>query len=303
MTPKSPSHTQSTFVVIYQMGKVASTSLTASLNELDGVEAVQSHFLGDAALKAIVPTLTGANVSDYFFNHQIGQFIENTKTTRRIYKIRAGQSEERLVIISLARDPFEWARSSVTQDIMGYLPTLERLPSAQTLDEGAANEIIESGLRMILGDLAVLIDQESDVEACFSKAQRGALPLKDTVFASHPDTLRLFFLFMRPFVWFQQHYEVALGIKLEDMERSGDALEHHDDHLDMIILRYESFEADLGNFLQSTGLPPLADISSKNVSKTKEFAAPVNAAFASPEGERIAHLFRTSTYAKTFGYS
>lgn len=59
------------FVVVYQFGKVASTALVATLNEQTGIEAVQSHFLGEPALRSTLGARLNPAQGEYFVFHQL----------------------------------------------------------------------------------------------------------------------------------------------------------------------------------------------------------------------------------------
>ena len=56
-------------VIVYQFGKVASTSLVNALNKCPRIEAHQSHFLGESALQRIIPIAVGRGTSAYFHEH------------------------------------------------------------------------------------------------------------------------------------------------------------------------------------------------------------------------------------------
>ncbi|MFY0312851.1 hypothetical protein ACFMBG_23570 [Leisingera sp. D0M16] len=65
-----------TLATVYQFGKVASASLVATLNELDNVEAAQSHFLGKTALHKIFGSVYAARA--------VGVFLQpSTRPVRR----------------------------------------------------------------------------------------------------------------------------------------------------------------------------------------------------------------------------
>ena len=96
--------------IVYQYGKVGSTSVVNALDQLPETEAFQSHFLGEAAFSEPFNRLQDPAVSDYVFEHSAGQLIENLRIYR--HYLRRGTSDNRLTIISLAREPFDWFRSS-----------------------------------------------------------------------------------------------------------------------------------------------------------------------------------------------
>ena len=80
------------YAVVYQMGKVASTSIVDTLGSFDHIEAVQSHFLGDKALVAVIPSITDPDISDYFFRNyeSYGGMILGTNIAEAHYGMSRG---------------------------------------------------------------------------------------------------------------------------------------------------------------------------------------------------------------------
>ena len=115
------------FIVVYQFGKVGSTALVQALNGLPETDCIQSHFLGVDALREVVPQMVNPRLSDYFFRHLSGQFARNIETTRRMNAIKSGLLDEHLITLTLSRNPVEWMRSAITQDINGILPGLRTI--------------------------------------------------------------------------------------------------------------------------------------------------------------------------------
>ena len=68
--------------IVYQYGKVGSTSVVNALNQLPESEAFQSHFLGESAFSETLKRLQDPAASDYVFEHSAGQLIENLRIYR-----------------------------------------------------------------------------------------------------------------------------------------------------------------------------------------------------------------------------
>ena len=110
-------------VIVYQYGKVASTSLVTTFNKMRGVSAHQCHFFGEDAFRATVTRLCNPDTNDYFFKHSLGQLAENLKAYR-LYHRKDPAEDDRCIVLTVAREPFDWFRSSLVQEIEGHIPAL-----------------------------------------------------------------------------------------------------------------------------------------------------------------------------------
>jgi len=291
------------YIVVYQMGKVASTSIVSTLNELQDISAVQCHFLGEKALAAIVPTITGANVPLYFFKHQLGQFIENIRITRRVNLIRAKLfGDERLVVISLARNPVEWARSGVVQDVEGYLPSFESLCKTKSLPCQTDAEIVTNGLKCVLDESCSLLEKAGGIDAYLAEVENDPAVFKDTIFEDNPGTTRLLRLFLRPANWFEKHFETALGIYIKDMKEDRGVWTTTSPNADYVIVRYEEMPNSLAQWLNKNHVCEIADFKRENISGAKQFSKEVADVFSSVSGDKLSKLYSYTKYSKTFYY-
>ncbi|OSP56496.1 hypothetical protein [Pseudoruegeria sp. SK021] len=297
--PQDPAQPQ-VYAVVYQYGKVASTSTVALLNQLDGVEAVQCHFLGRVALEKILQQVLSPDLSDYFHFHQRGQFVQNMDITHRVNRIRAGKIPgERLLVISCARDPMTWFQSAVTQDITGYLPSFRDIaPDAP--DDDALLRATGPGM---LGAFADVLTTLGGVDRAVAAL---ALPGFHTDLAKgvwfHPALRDLFLLLTRPFNWFELHYEKALDHTLAAYTETDGFLRRDDGEATFAILKYEDLEPQLGRLIDSLGLGPLPPLPRENTSGAKPHAATLSEIFQGPEADRLRTLFAGSRYSQSFGY-
>ncbi|MEP4699512.1 MAG: hypothetical protein ABJZ79_00025 [Parasphingorhabdus sp.] len=294
---------KSVYAVVYQIGKVGSTSIVATLDELPGFTAVQSHFLGEDILKDIIPTITNADVTSYFFKHQLGQFIDNMHVTRQINMIRAGKTPNRLMIISLSRDPLEWFRSSLVQDMEGYAPILHNFGLKNGVPEGAESDVIEGALEKFAEKAADVIETTDGVDALVRTLETtGAGAFRGTAFQGNVQTQKIFRMMLRPFNWFDKHFAVSLGLTLEQMEKTDLGLEYSDDIADYVVLRYEDIATTLRAYLEKMDLPVYDELLRKNDSTSKQFADETKRAMKSASGQRLNALFAQSRYSRAFGY-
>jgi hypothetical protein len=281
------------------MGKVASTSIVSALNTLDGVEAVQSHFLGQKALCETVQHITNPRTGSYFLKHQIGQLMLNIETTRHIEGILAGADERKLVTLSLARDPADWFRSSLLQDMEGYLPDLIAFGGDKGDDD--TEVALERGLTAFLGQVADLSRGFENADTFFATL-RSDPDLTGNQYAGWSQAQkRILFMMFRPTVWFKQHYAAALRHGLEDMTLRDGVWWREYDAASHAILRYEDLDTAFPVVCQHAfGQAPA--LNRQNTSREKPHNAAVARAFATQEAEALRKALRTTSYARFFAY-
>ena len=117
------------FFVIFQPGKVASKSIEKSINDLDGCQASQAHFLGEASLTWMVSEILSTGQNPHLKLHKEGQLIKNLRTQYLINLFEAGQAPagRRLRIVIVLRDSLSFARSAFTQQFPAWQGFVERL--------------------------------------------------------------------------------------------------------------------------------------------------------------------------------
>jgi hypothetical protein len=108
---------------------------------------------------------------------------------------------------------------------------------------------------------------------------------------------------LRPFNWFEKHFEKALDIKLEDMEYVDKVFRYSDDTGDFFAFRYEDMGTALPNCLKIAGVDAPGSIKKRNVSASKPYASEVKRAFSSQSAAKLNYHFKQSNYSRVFGYS
>lgn len=293
-----------TLAIVYQFGKVASTSLVASLNRLDNVEAKQSHFLGYPALSDALRNLSKPDVPDYFFEHQLGQLYENTLLTRRLTAIQTGRSNERLLIVSVAREPFSWFRSVILQDIVGNLERFRNIIGAREARGMSDGTVISIGLHRLLLAFLDIIERHDGIDEIIKKlpGQPAAVFASNTVMA-HNDSKLLFYTMLRPFNWFQKHFEPTIGVRVADMDYANSVYRHSTDCADIFILNYEDIAQGLGDSLASLGYGQRMFFEHLNRSAPKPFSKDIEKVFETPEAQKLIPHFADTKYARLHGYA
>jgi hypothetical protein len=292
------------YCVVYQMGKVASTSIMDTLGHVDGIEAVQCHFLGDTALGKMIPTLTDAGLSEYFFEHSFGQFQENVKITRKFKILRSGGAPEtKLLVVSLARDPIDWIRSSVVQDIKGYMPVLKQIIEASFRTAATDEEVVTKGLRLLISASCHVLDQFGGIDEFYATPHAMNRAFQHKIFCDIFEARRMFLMLLRPADWFNSHFKTAINLDIATMDRVEDAWEHSENHTDFVVVRYEDFRRSLPAYLQRKGIADIDHFTQKNLSESKLLSKEVARVFASENGDALRKIYNKTTYSKTFGYA
>jgi hypothetical protein len=292
-------------VVVYQLGKVASTSIVNSLNKVEGVIADQSHFLGADSLRQIVDMLIDIRRPEYFYEHNLGQFLRNLKLTRAVYEFRAGLREgERLVIISLCRDPLQWLRSSVAQDIKGYLSFFQEVATDRGLSCADEDDMVAQVLPIVLQTITDALIRVGGVDALLAGGKQWHRALPNTENRGLDHHFRSFLsMAMRPFDWYEAHFEKLLDIKLDSLAPIAQNLLYRDiGWSDVYVLRYEDIPVSMPIVAERLGIADRFVLSSDNVSADKDFADAIRKSFRSREAEHLGEVFRESRYSRLFGY-
>jgi hypothetical protein len=291
------------YAVVYQMGKVASTSLVATLNKHPDITAVQSHFLGIDLLKEILPSLVDSRLGDYFYMHQFGQFKVNIEITRQINLILDGEGESRLLILSLARDPVDWFRSSLVQDMQAYAPQLIDFALRLGINGTTEDDIVGAALVRVFQDFANILTTRGGIDAHFDKLRSGeGEAFVGTVLESEVAMQRIFRMMLRPYRWFEEHFERALKCQLSSFDHTAGVYSLHTERADYVVLRYEDIDQSFCQAMTAVGLDVPLQLEEKNISREKPFAFVTRAAFDSAAGANLIHLARRSAYSYRFGY-
>lgn len=285
-------------VVVYQFGKVASTALVNSLNTNKSVAAHQSHFLGEDALQRIIPNIVDAKVGAYFRQHMIGQLVNNLELTHQVNTCLKGQSDRKLVVISLSREPIDWFRSCIQQDIEGYLEDILSYDS----DRDAST--VQGGLEQILIDLNTFLDLHGGAQKIVDVIRdnkTGSLFQGNDVL--HKDIgRRMLLLAMRPLVWFDDHFARCFDFGLEDIPPNGDHWLRQAENGSFLVLRYEDIEAEFPKAMRSVDVPFKGPLCHANSSVDKPWAQEIRGAFEGDVAAELRQRILQSDYAQHFRY-
>ncbi|WP_156120505.1 hypothetical protein [Neosynechococcus sphagnicola] len=292
-------------IVVYQFGKVASQSIVSSLNGLGNIECFQSHFLGKEDFNKIINFIIDPRNNDYFSEHKEGQLIKNLRLLRRINTYRQNLCEEgKLIFISTSRDPIEWFRSVVSQNIAGHFPYFKEIAASNNFTFSDKNELIVKVLPHIFDQiynaLKLLKSIDSPDWLCISKEYKQ-IGIADKKELRH--FLQFFKTFVSPHNWFRNHFEQFLGFSISDMREIGSHVyKKESGWCDTYLFRYEDLNVSFPLILNSIGIDSNIQLKTINVSEKKQFSEPIKQTFS--DSPILAEIRATakSSYTDFFGY-
>lgn len=297
------------FVVVYQYGKVASTSLVSSLSRMEGVVATQTHFLGQDSFAEMVGLLVDPKTSDFFFEQGLSQFVTNLRLERAIGAVRARKYPGmRLNVLSLVREPLDWFRSSLAQDIDGYIEALRGVEQVGSEVVGDDEAAIVAALPKVCERIADALEASGGIDA-FRALKKGS-PERDQVLRDNYGPYRsalihpFFFLFLRPYVWFASHYSRYLGVDVSRLDTIAPHLYRGEigPGARTYVIRYEDLGHSMPLMLADMGIHQPFELVRENVTGSTGLAAAVRAGLASSPLDRLRALSNASEYAQQFGY-
>ncbi|MEO0915512.1 MAG: hypothetical protein AAFY31_00770 [Pseudomonadota bacterium] len=294
-----------TLTIVYQFGKVASTSLVETLKANQALDVHQSHFLGESALQRIVPIAVDKATNGYFHGHLKGQLSANLDLTYRMNRVLGGEGATPLKVISLSREPLNWLRSSILQDIVGYRPDLLALAAAGGVATQNEDDDLRWAIEDVLSRTVDIIEKKGGFPSIVAEfLAEGGKGILSPVDAHLPPIVRkIFFLALRPHTWFDEHFRPCFGFGPEDFAPSAGIWTARQPRADFAILRYEDLDTHMATAFEFLGLGVPGALVRENVSQTKAYADVVRAAFSAPCAEVLRGHLASSDYSKRFGYS
>ena len=290
----------SSLVIVYQFGKVASTAIVRALEKLPDIEVHQSHFLGEDALRKSITNAANPRLEPYFRKHMIGQLTANLELTHRMNRIIEGLDTTKLCVLTLSREPIDWLRSCIQQDIEGHRDAI----LAVSASEQPETPSVEHGLSEILDGLADFIDAKGGIAPAMASFQRPGKQafFNDPILQRGEIYRRILMLVFRPLLWFEDHFHVCFGHGLNDFQAHGRHWIKDTDTATFVMLRYEDIASELVNALASANIQMETSLPVANSSREKPYADEIQAAFSGAGAKRLRAQVLRSEYAEFFGY-
>ena len=290
-------------VLIYQMGKVASSSLCDALSSAK-IAAAQTHFLGQGALATMLETYLRPGTNAFFSTHIYGQLVANIRLTRLLLDQRhaseaQGGTLEKVKIISLSRDPLDWYRAEFVQNFDGYIAAMralqhDRPESGDVATIVHAHESILQTLAQL--DLSLPMQPPYAIKALLQPAfaANGQASLL-------PNGLNFF----KPLFWFQRLFPTVTGIDIFSAPNTtiGNGVWHFENTFcEALIIKYECLQEAMPAVAEFVGVHRIR-LPRSNVSEKKPQYRHAQEAFQQliiPAS--VSTALYAGAYCKFFGY-
>jgi MoaA/NifB/PqqE/SkfB family radical SAM enzyme len=235
--------------IVYQMGKVGSTSIVASLNSA-GVSAFQSHFLDTPSFHRAIDKFDLPNsISEQAANHLSIQLQRNLILRNKVkqYQTNTPPREEKLGIITLVRDPLNWYFSNLAQNYYQVETSLRKwLESEQLLAKGQELDIdhIHHLFREVFSCFDKIVpDMERDHADLIQDAYKEASKTKEGVlyrfiYGQVAELNRIQF-------WFDTHFRTVFNHDLlhYTFPHAEGYIKHSIEDFDILLLKFEELDS------------------------------------------------------------
>ena len=298
------SEAKSVEIVIFQMGKVASTALAGALRE-QGLEAVQAHVASPERLAAKLKIMAAPYLSETVANTVYQDFHQELRTMYLLSRRRVAPDAyaDPLMLISPTRDPLSWYWSHFAQMYHHYDDQLLRY----FLDKGGSEPDFKAKTTLIsmLEQMFSVLDatpEPLDDPQSLPRIQSAAMECDSSGIVSAQVNR-----FLLPLRWFNEDFQPAVGVNVYDhpfdvlngfgkIEAPG---------FNIMMYRYEQLEQmqrQLANFVDR----PEFSVERRNATEDKDI--PANVLEVLNEGRNLIpttlvdRIYETR-YARHFGYS
>lgn len=298
------SEAKSVEIVIFQMGKVASTALAGALRE-QGLEAVQAHVASPERLAAKLKIMAAPYLSEAVANTVYQDFHQELRAMYFLSRRRVAPDAyaDPLMLISPTRDPLSWYWSHFAQMYHHYDDQLLRY----FLDKGGSEPDFQAETTLInmLEQMFAVLDatpEPLDDPQSLPRIQSAAMECDSSGIVSAQVNR-----FLLPLRWFNEDFHPAVGVNVYD--HPFDALNGFGKieapGFNIMMYRYEQLEQmqrQLANFVDR----PEFSLERRNATEDKDI--PANVLEVLNEGRNLIpttlvdRIYETR-YARHFGYS
>ena len=291
-------------VIVYQRGKVGSTSIVDALNRA-GATAYQSHFLDTETFRNAIQRFANPQLPEESAHHLSHQLQRNLVLHNKVakYLSRSGETGDKLGIVTLVRDPLDWFYSNLAQnifDIRDHVRNWLGFVSGSEVGDIGADELILYLEELFACFMRHVTRMSSDIPEQMRTLFREAA-------SSESGRLYRFFYgqvsnLTRPHFWFDHHWTPLFGIDVQNMDFddiSGRAF-HESGNLRFMLIRFENLEGSADAMADFFGLKGL---SLNRLNKTSDKATgnivrEARRRVTYPDGFK--ELFYTSDYCRKF---
>jgi Fe-S-cluster formation regulator IscX/YfhJ len=290
-------------VLLFQMGKVASTAIAEALRR-EGQEVVQAHIAAPSRLQQKFEILTGHVVDDVVAERMYQDYLQELRATFLLSRGRSVAAADRppVLVIAPMRDPLSWYWSNFAQDYDHNSGLLRRYHEQH---QPASAEF--SAQRSFWAMMSQGFDVLEHTGCAIDSAE--ALPqLMEEMDARDPSNVVFSQMnrFLMPLRWFDEDFLPATGIDVYSHAFDRDLGVGTIDApgLKILLLRYENLADHTGQIADFVGVPTI-ELQAANVSEDKDLPFDLaqireRAQRAIP-GSLVERIYATR-YARHFGY-
>ena len=267
-------------VIVFQMGKVASTAITRSVGE-SGIKASQPHFLSMDAFLTLIKKFEDPDLLPFTANHTLGQIYTNIPLHNKIQKQKKYGYKDKygsnlLKIITIAREPVGWYLSNLSQNFEEYKNQILGWSDPDFAD-GKDAQVIENKITIFLNAVFNFFAKtvERIDESTLPQLFKYLDPKNSEYQKGNEAIVQHCLMLMRPIVWFSQHFDPIIGTNFKTMhfDRQRGYAIIQQDALDILFLRFEDLRkcgnSVIGSFLGIDSFQMVED----NVTQNKKIGA------------------------------
>lgn len=291
--------------IVYQFGKVGSTSLVKTFNQVPGITAYQSHFLGEDFIHHKVNTLLDPDLLPFFIEHGQAQLIKNIELMRMVNAhFHQGLEDRYLVIVTLTREPIDWFRSQTVQQLEAYLQDFLFFSGADNTKE--VDEII---IQKAIAEIKNLIKEVLRAGGGFENPQIKFFINKEylpKLKKKNPEIEKAFKrqirAFMRPYFWIDNAVKPLIGLSLSDIKFDKEYFyKINYDWGKYFLFRYEDLDVNFNKIVKQLNISDI-NLMNENISSQKLFSKEVKNAFSDWGSDQDLRKLTHCDYVEKFGY-
>ena len=298
------SEAKSLEIVIFQMGKVASTALAGALRE-QGLEAVQAHVASPERLAAKLKIMAAPYLSEAVANTVYQDFHQELRAMYLLSRRRVAPDAhaEPLMLISPTRDPLNWYWSHFAQMYHHYDDQLLRyfLDKGGSEPDFQADATLIDMLEQMFSVLDATLEPLDDPES-LPRIQSAAMECDSSGIVSAQVNR-----FLLPLRWFNEDFFPAVGVDVYDhtFNLSDGFGQIEAPGFNIMLYRYEDLQ-QIQPHLASFVDRPEFSFERRNATGDKDI--PLNVLEVLNEGRNLIpttlvdRIYETR-YAQHFGYS
>jgi hypothetical protein len=293
-------------VLLFQMGKVASTALTKALFSR-GINCFHCHSLRYEDEAGRLSQLFKAQPDLPLAARELKLLAKHTTLNMlvRWYRLNQVPFDRKLKVVTLTRDPVDWFISHFVQrfgrDASPLVEWHRHATGAGLVRDGAGTAAAEM-FRQV-GDIVVEARPSADV----ASARRKAMARVTTLNPPQPQLGRTIESALGPISWFERQFTPLLDIDLRSLPefRESGLAQRDLGSVEILVVRFEDFARHRGAICRHVGLETLK-VGQRNVTSEKPHAGPILQAgrefLATELGLAFQRELRATEYGRACGY-